>query len=30
VEIHVIRVSEGTVKPSENVHLSAAGAIPAA
>lgn len=30
VEIHVIRVSEGTVKPSENVHLSATGAIPAA
>lgn len=30
VEIHMIRVSEGTVKPSENVHLSATGAIPAA
>lgn len=30
VEIHMIRVSEGTVKPSENVHLLATGAIPAA
>jgi len=30
VEIYMIRVSEGTVKPSENVHLSATGAIPAA
>lgn len=30
VEIHMIRASEEPVKPSENVHLSAAGAIPAA
>lgn len=30
VEIHMIRASGEPAKPSENVHLSAAGAIPAA